>query len=65
MKDKHYHYFVSFITSNRCGGEFYKSDKMNSKLLQKIREYIITKYNTNEIGILGFYELECDCDVTE
>lgn len=59
----HYHYFISYRFPDGVGDLTLQSRTvLNSKVLKKLREMIMEEIKCNEIAILFFCELECDCD---
>jgi hypothetical protein len=67
MKDKHYHYLVSyvFIVGNNAGfttSTCKLSHKMDKKFINHLEDEMkeINKFDT--ISLFSFNELECDCD---
>ena len=66
MKDKHYHYLVSYFypsTTIGFGCASYKVEKkISEKLLLSIVEDIKKQINSENIGVISFMKLECDCD---
>lgn len=64
MKDKHYHYWISYCSDHGGFGAvtIQGNEKISQKGVLKITKDIHEKYGVSNVVIFGISELECDCD---